>query len=82
MNLDSLRKALQRQPFQAFTIRLADQRAVEVRHPEFVAVGNRVAVIVAEDDSWSVVESLLIVSIDYDAPQPGNGKKPKRGGQK
>jgi hypothetical protein len=35
------------------------------RHPEFVAVGNRRLIVVATDDSWSVIEPILIVFIDY-----------------
>jgi hypothetical protein len=65
MDLEGIRIALRRQPFEPFTIRLADGRAMAVRHPEFVAVGNRRVIVVAEDDSWSVIEPILIVSIDY-----------------
>jgi hypothetical protein len=66
MDLEGLREALRRQPFQPFTIRLADGRAMAVRHPEFVAVGHRRVIVVEEDDSWSVLEPVLIVSLDYD----------------
>ena len=65
MDLEGIRIALRRQPFEPFTIRLADGRAMAVRHPEFVALGNRRVIVVAEDDSWSVIEPILIVSIDY-----------------
>jgi hypothetical protein len=65
MDLEGIRIALRRQPFEPFSIRLADGRALTVRHPEFVAVGNRRVIFVAEDDSWSVIEPILIVSIDY-----------------
>jgi hypothetical protein len=65
MDLEGIRIALRRQPFEPFTIRLADGRAMPVRHPEFVAVGNRRVIVVAADDSWSVIEPILIVSIDY-----------------
>lgn len=66
MDLVGLREAIRRQPFEPFTIRLADGRAMAVRHPEFVAIGHRRVIVVAEDDSWSVVEPVLIVSLDYD----------------
>ncbi len=71
MDLDGLREALRQQPFEPFTIRLVDGRTMPVRHPDFVAVGNRRVVVVAEDDSWSVLEPILIVSLDYNG-QPGN----------
>jgi hypothetical protein len=66
MDLEGIRIALRRQPFEPFTIRLSDGRAMAVGHPESVAVGNRRVIVVAEDDSWSVIEPILIVSIDYD----------------
>ena len=64
MDLQGIREALHRQPFEPFSIRLADGRSLPVPHPDFVAVGPRRIVVVAADDSWSVVEPLLIVSLD------------------
>jgi hypothetical protein len=67
-------------------MRLADGRSLEVKHPEFVAVGTRRLVVISNDEaeSWSVIEPILIVSLDS-MPEPpdkgGNGshgKKPKR----
>ncbi len=42
-----------------------------VRHPEFLAVGNRRVIVVAEDDSWCVMEPVMIVSLDYDGRTQG-----------
>jgi hypothetical protein len=80
MDLGGLREALRREPFEPFTIRLADGRSVGVAHPEFVAVGTRRVIVVAEDDSWSVIEPLLIVSLDYNgtAPRRGKRRRPRR----
>lgn len=69
MDINGIREALRRQPFEPFSIRLADNRELPVPHPEFVAVGPRRIVAVAEDNSWSVVEPPMIVSLDY----KGNG---------
>ena len=33
--------------------------------PEMVAVGKRRIIVVGPDDSWSVVEPLMVVSLDY-----------------
>src|SRR5207248_5927623 len=41
MDLEGIRIALRRQPFEPFSIRLTDGRSMAVRHPEFVAVGHR-----------------------------------------
>ncbi|MFH1717505.1 MAG: hypothetical protein ABIF19_09165 [Planctomycetota bacterium] len=63
MDLKYIRKALRRQPFEPFSISLADGRSLAVPHPEMVAVGKRRVIVVEPDDSWSVVEPLLIVSV-------------------
>ena len=65
MDLQGIREALQRQPFEPFSIRLADGRSLPVPHPEMVAIGKRRIIVVEANDSWSVVEPLLIVSLDY-----------------
>jgi hypothetical protein len=80
MHLDGLREALRKVPFVPFAIRLADGRSLPVKHPEFVAVGPRLAVVMADDNSWSVLEPLLIVSLDYSpgGKSAGNGKSKRR----
>jgi hypothetical protein len=67
MRIDAIRAALHEQPFRPFTLRLADGRELPVPHPDFVAILGRTAVVASPrlDDSYSVVEPLLIVSIDY-----------------
>lgn len=81
MDIAGVREVLHRQPFEPFVIRLADGRSLPVPHPDFVAVGRRRIVVVLEDDSWSIVEPLLIVSLDKaSSEKPGNGKKKRRGG--
>lgn len=69
MNLDGIRQALRRRPFFPFSMMLADGRVLDVPHPEFVAVGTRLATVIAADGSWSEVEPLLIVSLDYASPK-------------
>ena len=80
MDLEGIRDALRKQPFEPFTLCLADGRSFPVQHPEFVAVGRRRIIVVSEDDSWSVVEPLLIVSLDYkaDSSTKGNGRKRRK----
>ena len=67
MDIQGIREALHRQPFEPFTIRLADGRSLRIPHPDFVAVGPRRIVVVGEDDSWSIIEPLLIVSLEGEA---------------
>ena len=75
MDLAGIREALHGHPFEPFSLRLADGRELPVPHPDFVAVGNRRIVVVTDDDSWSVIEPLLIVSLDY---QPKKRRREKR----
>ena len=70
MDIGGIREALHKQPFEPFTVRLADGRGLPVRHPDFVAIGPRRVVIVAEDNSWTVVEPIMVVSLDYAGPEP------------
>ncbi len=82
MDIAGVREALHKQPFEPFNFRLADGRSLEVRHRDFVAVHPRRVIVIAEDGAWSVVEPLLIVSLDYAQPKSRrNGKpRPSRGG--
>ncbi len=80
MDITGIREALHRQPFEPFVMRLADGRSVPVRHPDFMAVHPRRIVVIAEDGAWSVVEPLLVVSLDYARPKPrrnGRHQPPK-----
>lgn len=80
MDLDGIREALGRQPFEPFSMRLSDGRALPVTHPEFVAVGEQRVIVIAPDDSWSVLEPLMIVSLDYESKSKsnGNGRRSKK----
>jgi hypothetical protein len=79
MDLQGIREALRHQPFDPFSIRLADGRTLSVPHPDMVAVGNRRIIVVQPDDSWSVIEPLLIVSLDYDGKRRPRTNRRKRG---
>jgi len=80
MDVAGVREALHKQPFEPFVVCLADGRTLPVPHPDFVAVHPRRIVVIADDGSWSVVEPLLIVALDYevDPKRRGNGKKKKK----
>ena len=70
MDLAGIREALHREPFEPFSMHLADGRSLAVKHPEVVAVGKRRLIVVQPDDSWAVVEPLLVVSLDYNSKKP------------
>jgi hypothetical protein len=68
MDIDVVREALRKQPFEPFVMRLADGRSLPVQHPEFVALGKRRLGVIAEDDRWSFVEPFFIDSLDKTTP--------------
>ena len=65
MDIDVIREAVHRQPFRRFALRLADGRELPIPHPDFVAVSRRRVVVISGDESLSILEPLMIVSIDY-----------------
>jgi hypothetical protein len=80
MNIDELRDALHKQPFEPFAIRLADGRSFPVPHPDYVIAIPRRVIVAAQQASWSVLEPPLIASLDFEPSKPskgGNGS-PKR----
>ena len=78
MNLEGIRQALRRKPFEPFSIALADGRLLDVGHPEFVSVGNRLVAVTNLDNSRLIIEPLLIVSLDYSTPRKDGNGPPKR----
>ena len=70
MDIAGVREALHRQPFEPFLIRLADGRSLPVPHRDFVALTPRRVIVVAEDDSVSIIEPPLIVSLDSIPTKP------------
>ena len=78
MDLQGIRDALYKAPFKPFTISLADGRSFFVPHPELVAVGKRRIIVFQPDDSWSEIEPLLIVSLDYNGKRSSQTKRHKK----
>ena len=76
MDVAGIREAITRQPFLPFELRLADGRSLPVRHPDFIMISpnnRRVIVFTPPDDAMSIVEPLLVVSIEHaGAPAGGN----------
>lgn len=74
MDLQELRDARRRDPFQPFAIRTADGRTIRVPVAEAVAVGPNILIVISEDDEIEVLEPTAIDSLRFEA----NGSKPKR----
>ena len=60
---DQIRRRLSN-GFRPFKLRLSDGRTIAVSHPEFVAIGRGIVVVVGPDDTVSTVDALHIVSIE------------------
>lgn len=83
MTIDQLRQVVKAEPFRPFTISLADGRRMSVPHPEFVWVPPKAArtfYVAGEGDSESIVDLLLVTSIDFGngAGEPQHGKEAQR----
>ena len=63
MNLDPIRTRLRGQ-FKPFTLHLTDGRKIPVPHPDFIAIGRGIVVVVNENDVDQVVDGLHIVSVE------------------
>jgi hypothetical protein len=71
MTITEFRNKYNTQPFQPFTVHLADGRKIGVMHREFVAISptGRTATIYQPDGSSEVVDLLLVTSLKV------NGRK-------
>lgn len=72
MTIEQFRNLLEAQPFQAFSIHLADRRCIPVAHREFVAQSpsGRTVIIYQPDESFNIVDLLLVTDLDVSRPQP------------
>lgn len=66
MTSERLREVLNAEPFQKFTIHLADGRDVPVHHREFVALSasGRTAVVFQPDDRMNILDLLLVTDLE------------------
>jgi hypothetical protein len=73
LNLQHIRERL-RAEFRSFVIRLSDGRALSVPHPDFIAVGRGLVVVLDENDREYRLDPLHIVSVDDPDMQQSNGR--------
>ncbi len=66
MTIEQLRKLHQARPFRPFRVHLADSRAFEVKHPEFLArsESGRTISIADSDDAFEIIDLLLVTSLE------------------
>jgi hypothetical protein len=67
MTIEQFRLAIHEQPFQPFTIRMADGRTFEVPHPDFIAQSpsGRVVSVFKTDDTCSLLDLLLMTELEF-----------------
>jgi hypothetical protein len=63
MNLDRIREKLNG-GFRPFRLCLSDGTKISVPHPEFIAVGKNVVVVVGQNDRTYTLDALHIVAIE------------------
>jgi len=68
MRLEELRNAMHAAPFRPFVIQVADGDAVEVPHPDFIAImGSRTAIVTSSAGarpSYRLIEVPLITQLE------------------
>jgi hypothetical protein len=76
MAIEQLRNIHLASPFWPFTIRLADGRSFLVRHPEFLShsPSGRKMIVHHDDDSYSVLDLLLVTELEVHSPQKQSGE--------
>lgn len=83
MTIDQLRKAAKAEPFKPFSLSLADGRRFRVRNPEMIAVlpeATRTFVVAGTGEDYSIIDLLLVASIDFEGRKTPGGKNGKRNG--
>lgn len=72
LNLDHIRERLGGN-FEPFAIHLSDGRSFSVPHPDFIAVGRGVIVVIDEADRSHKIDALHIASLADPSQQTANG---------
>jgi hypothetical protein len=81
VTIEQLRNLHQATPFRPFTIHLADGRSFPVRHRDFLSrsPSGRTAVVHYGDDSFSVVDLLLVTELEVNGDGAATADKARDG---
>lgn len=79
MTIEQIRNLYNAQPFQPFVIHLADGRSVPVHHREFImsAPSGRTVVVAQPDDTFNIIDLLLVTDVELKPAGNGTGKRRK-----
>jgi hypothetical protein len=76
MTIDQVRRLHQAQPFQPFRIHLADSRAIDVAHPELMAINEPGrTVVVAHEGAFEIIDLLLVTSLEVRNGHPKSTRR-------
>jgi hypothetical protein len=80
MTIEALRKLYDAQPFRPFVMHLADGREIAVSHREFMAAApsGRTVVVYQPDDSFDIIDLLLVTSLKVQSGTNGTGRHKRR----
>jgi hypothetical protein len=76
MTIEQLREAHKATPFRPFTVHLADGRAYDVPHSDFLSYsphGGRTIIVYGEGESFSIIDLLLVTGLAVHATAAANG---------
>jgi hypothetical protein len=84
MNIEQIKAASRAEPFRPFVLHLADGRELPVPHREFLYLfpSGRTVLVAQPDESFNIVDSLLVTDLEFKSAPTANGKgrrKPGRG---
>ncbi len=71
MTIEQFRNLYNAQPFQPFTMHLADGRHIPVHHREFVMTvpSGRTVVVCQPDDTLNIIDLLLVTDLELKASE-------------
>jgi hypothetical protein len=80
MTVQQLKAAHHANPFRPFTIRLADGSSVLVPHRDFLShsPSGRTVIVCHEDETFSILDLLLITELNTENGAASRTRKPKR----
>lgn len=80
MTIEAIRRLIDAQPFQPFTMHLADGREIPVHHRELIMAlpSGRTIIIGQPDDTVNIVDLLLVADIELKMRRNGSSGKRRR----
>jgi hypothetical protein len=83
MSVEQIKAASLVEPFKPFVLHLADGREIAVPHREFLYLfpSGRTILVAQPDESFNIVDSLLVTDLEFKAGSSGNGKGRRKPGR-